>query len=120
MLFWKRGKVLKQKWGDSAVVDFTGSTLEGKMFYTSNRAQAELHNAIQEGNPYEPLTFVIGAGHMIKGVDEGVALLKEGSKARFFLPSTLAYGERGAGEDIAPNQIITFEVELLDVIKKKN
>lgn len=104
--------------GDSAVVDFTGVTLEGTMFYTSNREQAEKYDAFEEGNPYEPLTFVIGSGQMIKGVDEGVALLKEGATAKLFVPSPLAYGERGAGRDIKPNQIITFEVKLIDLKKK--
>lgn len=104
--------------GDLAVVDFTGSTLDGTMFYTSNRQQAETHGALQEGNPYEPLEFTLGAGQMIPGVDEGVALLKEGAKAKLFVPSPLAYGERGAGADIKPNQVITFEVELLDLKNK--
>lgn len=104
--------------GDTAVVDFTGSTLEGKVFYTSNMEMAKEKGTFEEGNPYEPLTFVIGAGQMIQGVDEGISLLKEGSKARLFLPSTLAYGERGAGADIKPNQIITFDVELLDIKNK--
>lgn len=104
--------------GDVAVVDFTGTTLEGKMFYTSNREQAEKHGDIQESNPYEPLEFTLGAGEMIPGVDEGVALLKEGAKARLFVPSPLAYGERSVSADIKPNQIITFEVELLDLKNK--
>lgn len=104
--------------GDMAVVDFTGTTLDGKMFYTSNRQQAESAGELQEGNPYEPLEFTIGAGQMIRGVDEGIALLKEGGKAKLFVPSTLAYGERGAGADIKPNQVIAFEVELLDLKNK--
>lgn len=112
------GKGPKAADGDSAVVDFTGSTLEGTMFYTSNKEQAEKHGSLQEGNPYEPLEFVIGAGQMIRGVDEGVALLNEGAKARLFVPSPLAYGERGAGADIKPNQVITFEVELIDIKNK--
>lgn len=104
--------------GDTAVVDFTGTTLQGKMFYTSNMEMAKEKGTFEEGNPYEPLTFVIGAGQMIKGVDEGVALLKEGAKARFFLPSGLAYGERGAGADIKPHEIISFDVELMDIKNK--
>lgn len=104
--------------GDSAVVDFTGSTLEGKMFYTSNAEQARKHGSVQEGNPYEPLEFVIGSGQMIRGVDEGISLLKEGATAKLFVPSPLAYGERGAGADIQPNQVITFEVKLIDLKNK--
>lgn len=114
----EEGKGPEAEKGDTAVVDFTGTTLQGKMFYTSNMEMAKEKGTFQEGNPYEPLEFVIGAGQMIKGVDEGVALLKEGAKARFFLPSTLAYGPRGAGADIKPNEIITFEVELMDLKNK--
>jgi len=114
----EEGKGPQAAKGDTAVVDFTGSTLAGQMFYTSNSDVAREKGKFQEGSPYEPLTFVIGTGEMIPGVDEGISLLKEGSKARLFLPSTLAYGERGAGQDIKPNQIITFDVELLDLKNK--
>ncbi len=114
----KQGNGPKAANGDLAVVDFTGITLDGNMFYTSNRQQAENYGALQDSNPYEPLEFTIGAGQMIRGVDEGVALLNEGSKAKLFVPSPLAYGERGAGADIKPNQVITFEVELLDLKNK--
>lgn len=103
--------------GDVAKVDFTGKTLDGKVFYTSNESVAKESGVFQEGSPYDPLEFTLGKGQMIKGVDEGVALLKEGGKAKLFLPSPLAYGERGAGQDIQPNQIIMFDVELLEVQK---
>lgn len=114
----EEGKGPKADEGDVAKVDFTGKTLDGKVFYTSNENMAKESNVFREGDTYDPLEFTIGAGQMIKGVDEGVALLKEGAKAKFFLPSTLAYGERGAGPDIQPNQIIMFDVELVDVQKK--
>jgi FKBP-type peptidyl-prolyl cis-trans isomerase len=52
---------------------------------------------------------------MIPGVDEGVALLKKGSKAIFYLPSPLAYGPQSPSPDIAANSILIFEVEITDV-----
>lgn len=114
----EEGKGPQAARGDSVVVDFTGSTLEGNMFYTSSRKVAEEKGAVDQQNPYEPLTFVIGAGRMIPGVEEGISLLKEGSKARLYLPSELAYGERGAGNDIKPNQVLSFDVELIDIKNK--
>ena len=51
---------------------------------------------------------------MIKGWDEGIMLLNKGAKARFIIPSDLAYGERGAGGVIPPNATLVFDVELVE------
>jgi FKBP-type peptidyl-prolyl cis-trans isomerase len=63
----------------------------------------------------EPIEFTLGIGQVIPGWDEGVALLHVGEKARFVIPSTLAYGSRGAGGVIPPNANLIFDVELVDV-----
>ncbi len=62
----------------------------------------------------EPFTFVAGVGQVIPGWDEGVQLMKKGSKARFIVPSNLAYGDRDLGK-IPPNSILIFDVEVLDI-----
>ncbi|RPI64136.1 MAG: FKBP-type peptidyl-prolyl cis-trans isomerase [Ignavibacteriales bacterium] len=62
----------------------------------------------------EPFTFVAGVGQVIPGWDEGVQLMKKGSKARLIVPSALAYGERDLGK-IPPNSTLIFDVEVLDV-----
>ncbi|HEX9251534.1 MAG TPA: FKBP-type peptidyl-prolyl cis-trans isomerase [Ignavibacteriaceae bacterium] len=62
----------------------------------------------------EPFTFVAGVGQVIPGWDEGVQLMKKGSKARLIIPSNLAYGERDLGK-IPPNSTLIFDVEVLDV-----
>lgn len=63
----------------------------------------------------QPIEFNLGMGQVIRGWDEGVALLKVGDKARFVIPSHLAYGTRGAGGVIPPNANLIFDVELMSV-----
>jgi FKBP-type peptidyl-prolyl cis-trans isomerase len=61
----------------------------------------------------EPTEFELG--RVIAGWNEGLQLMQPGDKYKFFIPSELAYGQRGAGEQIGPNQALVFEVELLEV-----
>ena len=63
----------------------------------------------------QPVTFPLG--NVIPGWTEGLQLVKTGGKAKLFIPSTLAYGERGAGPKIGPNETLVFEVELVSVEK---
>lgn len=63
----------------------------------------------------EPAVFPLNG--VIAGWTEGVQLMKEGSKYRFFIPYHLAYGERGAGQSIPPYAALVFDVELLEIVK---
>ncbi len=88
--------------GKTVRVHYTGKLTNGKVFDSS----------IPRGQPIE---FKLGAGRVIKGWDEGIALMKEGGKARLTIPPQLGYGERGAGGVIPPNATLIFEVELVSV-----
>ena len=106
--------------GDTVYVNYTGRTLDGKLFDSSVEADAKAGGLNQPGRTYEPISFALGTGRVIKGWDEGLALLNEGSKATFIIPSALAYGERGAGEDIKPYSTLLFDVELVKVVRVKH
>jgi FKBP-type peptidyl-prolyl cis-trans isomerase len=78
-------------------VKYAGKLLDGTQF---------------DAGTYE---FILGRGEVIRGWDEGIDLLKVGSKAVLYIPSSLGYGSRGAGARIPPYSSLIFEVELLNV-----
>jgi FKBP-type peptidyl-prolyl cis-trans isomerase len=87
---------------DEVTVHYKGTLINGEEFDSS----------IARG---QPVTFPLG--NVIEGWTEGVQLMKPGAKYQFVIPAKLAYGDRGAGVKIGPNQTLIFEVELLEVKK---
>ena len=101
--------------GDTVLVNYTGSNLSGKIFDSSIQAVAQQAGLQQPGRTYEPIKVVLGTNGVIKGWEEGLLLLNEGSKARLIVPSSLAYGEQGAGDDIPPYSTLVFNLELVKI-----
>lgn len=98
----KEGTGIKPSATDEVTVHYTGKLLDGTKFDSS----------LDRG---EPTSFPLD--RVIKGWTEGLQLMAEGAKYQFIIPSDLAYGPRGAGEQIGPNATLYFEVELIKVKK---
>ena len=111
----QQGTKAKPLAGDSVFVNYTGRTLDGKVFDSSIESVAKAAGLQQPGRNYEPIAFPVGRGNVIMGWDQGLQLLNGGSKATFLIPSKLAYGPSGAGQDIKPYSPLLFDVELVKV-----
>ncbi|NJM94268.1 MAG: peptidylprolyl isomerase [Cytophagales bacterium] len=101
--------------GKLVKVNYTGKLLTGEVFDSSLEDVAKESGNYNPQRPYEPFSFPLGQGRVIPGWDEGISLLSEGAKATLYIPSTLAYGSRGAGGKIPANAVLVFDVELLEV-----
>ncbi len=112
------GQGAQPRQGDQVKVHYTGYLLDGKVFDTSLEEVAKKHDIHDPLRPYEPIEFQVGSGQVIQGWDEGIMLLKKGDKARLFVSSVLAYGDRAMGDSIPANSVLIFEVELVDFKKK--
>ena len=101
----KEGSGSKPTATDSVVCNYRGTLINGTEFDSSYKRG-------------EPITFPVSG--VIKGWTEALQLMPVGSKWQLFIPSELAYGQRGAGADIGPNATLIFEVELLSIKGKEH
>src|SRR4051812_25725211 len=88
--------------GSYPIVHYTGTLTDGTVFDDSRKRS-------------EPFAFKLGVGQVIKGWDEGIALMHVGDRATLMTPPAIGYGEKGAGKVIPPNATLVFDVDLLDV-----
>jgi FKBP-type peptidyl-prolyl cis-trans isomerase len=96
------------KAGQKVSVNYTGMLLNGEKFDSNVDPQFQHVQAFE---------FMLGAGNVIKGWDEGIALLRKGGKATLYIPSTLAYGKNSPSPKIPANSVLVFDVELVDIIE---
>jgi peptidylprolyl isomerase len=90
------------KAGQTVVVHYTGWLTDGTQFDSS----------VDSGAPF---SFVLGAGNVIKGWDEGLSTMKVGGKRQLVIPPALGYADQGSGSAIPPGATLIFEVELLEI-----
>lgn len=96
------GSGTEVKAGDTVTVNYLGTLENGTKFDSSYDRNA-------------PFTTQIGVGSVIKGWDEGIVGMRVGGKRKLIIPSSLGYGEQGAGDLIPPNTTLVFEIELLSI-----
>jgi peptidylprolyl isomerase len=97
----KKGTGPQAKAGDTVSVHYTGTRTDGTKFDSSR-------------DRGEPIEFPLGRGRVIKGWDEGIAMMHVGDQAVLVIPPTIGYGSRGAGGVIPPDATLIFVVELVD------
>ena len=96
------GEGAEAKIGDTLSVMYKGTLLSGEQFDSS----------YDRGTPFD---VTLGQGMVIQGWEQGLIGMQVGEKRKLYIPSDLAYGERGAGGVIGPNADLIFEVELLAI-----
>ena len=101
------GEGAEAKAGASVTVHYTG------WLRNDDGSQGAKFDSSKDRN--DPFQFALGAGHVIRGWDEGVQGMKVGGLRRLTIPASLGYGARGAGGVIPPNATLIFDVDLLAV-----
>jgi len=106
---------------DSGLVYYSMTEGEGAQPTTANSVEVHYHGTLIDGTVFDSSvdrgqTISFPLGNVIKGWQEGLAMMKEGGKATLVIPGDLAYGDAGSGDTIPPGATLKFEVELFKVM----
>lgn len=110
----KKGSGKKPEFGQTVKVNYSVSTLEGKIVDTNIKPIAEKAKIYSSNRKYEPFEFVLGDEGVIAGWNEGISLTNVGGSSRLLIPSKLAYGSEEYGP-IKSNSSLIFEITLLEI-----
>ena len=110
----EKGTGKKVESGMNVKVDYAGYLADGTLFDTSIESVAKEHNYSRGPYPFEPIEFLVGAGKVIRGWDEGLTTdMYVGGRRRLIIPPALGYGSRGAPGAIPPNATLIFDVHMV-------
>jgi FKBP-type peptidyl-prolyl cis-trans isomerase len=93
--------------GDTLLMHYKGTLMNGRVFDENKKDD-------------EPLSFILGAGGVIQGWDQGMVGMKQGGKRTLKVPAALGYGPTGSGDKIPPNSDLNFDLELVKLIKAED
>lgn len=115
----QEGQGPKADSGQVAMVNYSGYLLDGTYFDTSMKAMAQekgLYDSAREARyPYAPMEIAVDNTPVIKGWHMAIKQLNQGAKATFYIPSTLAYGSQRRSEVIGEDEILVFDIELVEL-----
>lgn len=117
----KEGSGPKAAVGDTVELNYTGRLLTGKnkVFDTSVKEVATKENMLDPMRPYQPIKVAAGMSQTIPGFDEALLMFPKGTKVTVIIPSKLGYGEQGGGQLIGPYTPLSFDLEIVNIVKGK-
>lgn len=104
------------KYGDEVFVNYSVSTLDGKIVDSNIKTVAQTSGIYSKDRTYEPFSFVLGDEGLIAGWTQGITLMKKGGKAKLIIPSKLGYGQNSYGP-IKPNSVLIFDITLINIVR---
>lgn len=107
----KKGNGTKVSAGKSVRIEYTGKLLNGKIFDSSNKDVAK-ENGLE---PHDALEYVVGEASLIRGWEEGILNMPQGTQLTLLIPSELAYGTKGSGDAIPPYSPLLFDITIVSV-----
>lgn len=113
----KEGTGKPPKKDDQVYIDYIMWLGDGTFVDTNIKTVGEKHTGYVNYNKYDPFIANIGFTQLLKGWEESIQLMRQGSKILLLMPSALGYGKRGSGTRVPPNSVLVFELEITTIKK---